>query len=371
MRTVDVKQTPRVKQLEGMFDIPPSKRSQFSMDVSIPIENEDWNVGLIVGPSGSGKTTIAREMFEEHICDGFDWPQDKSIVDAFPKSHSIRDITLLLSSVGFSSPPSWLRPFRCLSNGEQFRVTIARALAESRQITVIDEFTSVIDRTVAQIGSAAVAKTVRRMAKKFIALSCHYDVIDWLDPDWIYQTDTNSFKRRRERLGRPKITLKVCRTTSESWNLFRPFHYLDHNLNPSARCFVACVIDFQTEYLRPAAFTAVIPFPHPKAPGYREHRTVCLPDFQGVGIGNAMSGYIASLYAAKQKPYYSTTGSPSMIRHRMKSDDWLMIRKPSHASIHGGTQKLDRAGSNRRITASFRFAGSPRPQDARHFGLID
>lgn len=354
-----------------MFDIPPSKRSKFSKKVSIPIEDFDWNVGLIVGSSGSGKTTIAREMFGDHIYEGFGWPRHKSIVDAFPKTQSIRDITLLLSSVGFSSPPSWLRPFRCLSNGEQFRVTIARALAESREMTVIDEFTSVIDRTVARIGSAAVAKTVRRTKKKFIALSCHYDVIDWLDPDWVYWTDTNSFKRRRERLGRPSIKLTIFRTTSQSWKIFRQFHYLDHNLNPSARCFVACVADFDTGILRPAAFTAVLPFPHPKTPGYREHRTVCLPDFQGVGIGNALSGYIGSLFVAKRKPYYSTTGSPSMIRHRMTSENWSMIRKPSHAAIHLGTQQLDKTGSSRRITAGFRYVGPPKLTDARRFGLID
>ena len=65
----------------------------------------------------------------------------------------------------------WLRPFHVLSNGEQFRATIARALAESakgRELVVIDEFTSVVDRTVAQIGSAAIAKTIRR---RHVALS--------------------------------------------------------------------------------------------------------------------------------------------------------------------------------------------------------
>ncbi len=75
---------------------------------------------------------------------------------------AIKEITALLSSVGFSSPLAWLRPFEGLSIGERFRVTMARALAETRDLTVIDELTSVVDRTVAQIGSAAIAKTVRR-----------------------------------------------------------------------------------------------------------------------------------------------------------------------------------------------------------------
>jgi hypothetical protein len=31
--------------------------------VDIPIEDTDWQIGLIVGPSGSGKTTIGRRLF--------------------------------------------------------------------------------------------------------------------------------------------------------------------------------------------------------------------------------------------------------------------------------------------------------------------
>ena len=53
-----------------------------------------------------------------------------------------------------------------------------------------------------------------------------------------------------------------------------------------------------TQTIVPAAFTAVLAFPHARRPGWREHRTVCLPDFQGVGIGNAMSELVASLFVA-------------------------------------------------------------------------
>src|SRR5690606_16358303 len=110
---------------------------------------------------------------------------------------------------GFSSPPAWLRPFHVLSNGEQFRVTMARALAESVGLVVVDEFTSVVDRTVAQIGSAAIAKAVRRRGGRFIAVACHYDIADWLEPDWIYEPHTARFAR--DRLRRPDIEIAVRR----------------------------------------------------------------------------------------------------------------------------------------------------------------
>src|SRR5579863_9022695 len=143
-RSVPVEVTPRVLQLSGLFDVPPMEKSELAWSAALPIEERPWSVGLIVGPSGCGKSTIARELFGGELVQGFEWPAAKSIVDAFPAEMGIKDITMLLSSVGFSSPPSWLRPFGVLSTGEQFRVTVARAMAEAQErLFVIDEFTSV------------------------------------------------------------------------------------------------------------------------------------------------------------------------------------------------------------------------------------
>jgi len=184
VRSSDVVRTARVMQVEGLFDVPPSKKSAVAWQVDLDLPAE-WNVGVIVGPSGSGKSTLARELFAEHLTRNWEWDAAKTILDGFADGMPIKEITELLSSVGFSTPPSWLRPFHALSTGEQFRVGMARTLAEMRDLAVVDEFTSVIDRQVAQIGSAAIAKTVRRRGQKFIAVTCHYDVLDWLEPDWV------------------------------------------------------------------------------------------------------------------------------------------------------------------------------------------
>ena len=45
-----------------------------------------------------------------------------------------------------------------------------------RGCAVFDEYTSVVDRTVAQIGTAALAKTVRARGQQFVAVTCHEDV---------------------------------------------------------------------------------------------------------------------------------------------------------------------------------------------------
>jgi ABC-type ATPase involved in cell division len=366
VRSSNIVRTARVQQLEGIFDVAPTQRSAVEWEVNLPIDEKSWNIGLIVGPSGCGKSTIAREMFSKNLIVGYEWDDTKSIVDSFPASMGIKDITLLLSSVGFSSPPLWLRPFHVLSNGEQFRVTMARALSESPELAVMDEFTSVIDREVAKIGSVAIAKTIRRRSQKFIAVSCHYDIVEWLQPDWIYQPNLREFQWRY--LSRhPAIELEIWRCDKAAWNLFKAYHYLDTNIHAGAACFVAMI------NREPVAFSSVISFPHATAPGWRGHRTVCLPDYQGVGIGNALSEYVASLYTATGKPYRSTTGNPAMIRHRAKSRIWKMTSVPKRSCTVGRTSALPSINHTVRtksLVASFEYIGPANITDARLFGVI-
>jgi hypothetical protein len=376
--------TPRVAQVEGLFDIPPAEKSRQEWDVRLPLEEKPWHIGLIVGPSGSGKSTVARALFGNRMLVQESlpaWPNDQSILDGFPPGMPIKEVVELLSSVGFSSPPAWLRPFRVLSTGEQFRVTLAKLLAFSHQnaegrrdklpacspevsrqagtlslqddlnsgLVVMDEYTSVVDRTVAQIGSAALARTVRRLGRKFIAVTCHEDVEDWLQPDWVYRPAVNHFAWRFLQ-RRPAFQLTITRCRLEAWELFRRHHYLSTRLSPFAQAFLA------TWQGRPVAFSAWI---HAlvKYGGRREHRTVTLPDYQGVGIGMAVSSFCAALYWALGQRATSTTSHPAFIAARLRSKDWRMIRAPSLGNGRSKIRGLRHARS--RLTAGFAYVGPP------------
>jgi ABC-type ATPase involved in cell division len=354
-----VVESPRVQQVRGLFDLPPEKTSRLEWAVSLPLHERPWSVGLVTGPSGCGKSTIARALWpaETARAAAVSWPADRSLLDAFPNTLSVKEVVGLLSSVGFSSPPAWLRPYAVLSTGQQFRVTLARLLAEALAaapaVVVLDEYTSVVDRTVAQVGSAAVARTVRQHGLQFVAVTCHDDVVSWLQPDWVYQPAEDRFTWRLLQ-RRPAVRLEVVRCQASAWPLFAGHHYLSGALARSAVCFLASWEG------RPIAFSAWLPFVGPGPPTRREHRTVCLPDYQGVGVGNALSALIASLWKGLGYRAVSTTTHPAMMRARLRSPHWRMHRPPGLAS---GRERRLRGLKHAvtRLTAGFEYVGPALP----------
>lgn len=346
-----IKKTPRVMQVESMFDVPSDEKQSLSWDVKLPLDEQDWNVGLIVGPSGAGKTTVAREIYGAELVDSFEWNHDQALVDAFPAGMSIKDIGGHLSSVGLSTIPAWLRPFDVLSNGEQFRATIARALAETDGLIVVDEFTSVVDRNVAKAASHATQKAIRRAGRQFVAVTCHYDVLDWLQPDWVYEPQLNRFKWRRLR-QHPELKLNIHPVDKSAWRTFRHHHYLSGNLHSAAKCWGAFLGD------ECVAFCAVRKFPHPVAKNVMQaHRLVVLPDFQGLGIGSKFSDWMGQYLYERNLRFHYVVAHPAMVRMLSKSRRWKMTRhgKQSGGGIRGSKslKAHQKKFSSRRNSATF------------------
>lgn len=319
VKQTKIEKTSRVKQLEAMFDAPSEDVIRLEWHGDLPVENFDWNVGLIVGPSGSGKSTIAREAFGEHV--QFDW-HSPSVIDDFPRGVSIEDIASVCSSVGFNTIPAWMRPYDVLSTGERFRVDLGRRLLSLSDPIVIDEFTSVVDRQIAQIGSHAVQKYIRKNNRQLIAVSCHYDIIDWLQPDWIFEPASMNFQRR-SLCQRPTIDIEIKRVEYDYWHIFAPFHYLTNELHKAARCFVLYANG------HPASFGAMLHRPHPKVNDIMGlSRLVTLPDWQGMGLAMILSDTLGAAYKAIGKRMHTYPTHPSLIRSYDHSPRWKMERKP-------------------------------------------
>lgn len=339
----------RVQQVAGMFDVSLEAKSRESFSADLPGDDEAWQIGVIVGPSGSGKSTIARQPYGEKLHAVSEWPADKAVVDCFG-DQSIKEITAMLTAVGFSSPPAWVRPYHVLSNGQKFRCDLARAMLDGSDLVAFDEFTSVVDRTVAKVGSAAISKAIRsgRACKRFVAVSCHYDIIEWLEPDWVL--DMASGQLARGRLWRrPPINLRIYRTSHRHWRLFAKHHYLDSKEIPGSVCYVGEIDGV------PACFVAVR-----SAMGHqgvrRISRIVTMPDFQGVGVGMACLNTVAELTLARDGCERVTivTGHPAMMHALERSRQWKLQRFQRMGGPPSGNYKTLRTSAGR-TTAAFEF----------------
>ena len=150
--------------------------------------NEDnWNILLICGKSGSGKSTLLKEIGEIPT---LEYDYTKAVISQFPKLTE-EEACDLLCGVGLSSVPTWLRKPQELSNGERARLDLCMSLycARDSGIALIDEFSSVVNRDVAKSMSYALQRYVRQKKLKVVICSCHFDIIEWLTPDYIFNLE--------------------------------------------------------------------------------------------------------------------------------------------------------------------------------------
>ncbi len=332
----------------------------------------NWSIGAVVGPSGSGKTSIGRMIFgADRLVDlAADWPGDRPIVDAIAPSGDFNRVTGLLAAVGLGDVPAWLRPFRVLSNGEQFRAGLARLLCDAPQEAVVDEFTSVVDRQIARIGAHAFAKAWRREnpAGKVVILTPHYDVLDWLAPDWVLDTKDKTFDRGTPR-RRPGIDLEIRKVDGSYWRYFEPHYYLRLPRPIAAEYFVGTV-DGEL-----ACHLAVSPWFH--VGGYRATRLVTMPEWQGAGVGSRFLDAVAQHHLdgggrrGRMLPMYFHTSHPQLCASLRRSPRWRQVSAKLYgddkvrsrnslarsAEKKGGTAATSGFGGHFRAVQGFKYIG--------------
>ena len=345
-KSFNINKSDRNDYVRKMYDITFDEVvDKFPVDFNVDF---DWNIGLIVGQSGTGKTTIAKEKFKDfHLFESHEWDPVSSVVDNFNADLKESKIIESLTKVGFSSPLNWLKPYRLLSNGQKMRVDLARLLLEKNEPVIFDEFTSVVDRDVAKVTSLAVSDFIRKNNYKFIAVSCHHDIEEWLMPDWIYNTDTKQFLRR-SLWRRPKLEFKFRTASVSEWRNFANYHYLTHEIQKGSKCFA---LDYKNYTI---GFVAVTHFPHPKVANFKKiHRMVVLPDFQGIGIGKKLLNAVADIFQKQEQRVLITTGALSFIHSLDRTDEWTLTRKLGKVGESKGM--LKGTTSKNRETASFEY----------------
>lgn len=308
----------RAARVRSLFNVA-DQATRFDIEAELPGLDEDWQIGVIVGPSGSGKTSLGRAIGPLYAPP---WSEDAPIVDAIAPERAFDAVTGALAAVGLGSVPTWLRPFRLLSNGEQFRATLARLVCEAPTLAVIDEFSSVVDRQIARVGAAAFAKAWRRGGGKVVLLSCHHDILDWVQPDWTYDTALGALERGRLRC-RPPINLDIEQSNWSSWPRFEPHHYLKLPNMVAAQCYVGKI---GGEPVAHVAFST-----RPGLVEARACRLVIMPEWQGIGVGLRFLGAICDRWAAGQNRYGKRlptlfhTSHPGLAAALRRAPGWTQV----------------------------------------------
>lgn len=326
----------RACRVQSLFN---AEDNSFEIGADLPIEGKPWKIGVIVGPSGSGKTTIGQRIFgHKAFIENAGWGKNP-IIDEIAPEGDFNNVTGALAAVGLGTVPAWLRPYNLLSNGEQFRATLAKILVEAPEIAVLDEFTSVVDRQIAKIAASAFAKAWRRNNGQIVLLTCHYDVLDWLEPDWVLDTTPNiegtaKFTARWERQSeswyqRPKINLEIRKVDGKLWTLFKPHYYLD-----LPRMIAA---DYYAGFVDGEPVAHVCFAPRPGLHEARASRLVIMPEWQGAGIGirflNAVCDqweYGNNRYKKPMRTLFHTS-HPGLAAGLRRDKRWIQIS----AVLHG------------------------------------
>ncbi len=269
---------------------------------------KDFSIGVIVGASGTGKSTLLKSFGSPS---NPVWNDDASIASHFD---SVEDAVEHLSAAGLMSVPDWVKPYSALSNGQRFRADLARSLKEG---ALIDEFTSVVDRNVAKSASTGLARFVRsRDIKGVVLATCHRDILEFLEPDWVIDTDRGVWANGRW-LHRPELALSVYPCSNSIWQFFAPHHYLTESLNKASHCYLA-VWDGKV-----VGFYSVMSLPSGTLKNsFRGHRLVIHPDYQGFGFGHTLAEVVAQHYLDNGKRFFAKTAHPRLGEYRDSSPLW-------------------------------------------------
>jgi GNAT superfamily N-acetyltransferase len=345
----------RAARVKSLFNC--ESGADFRLDATLP-DDDAWKIGVVVGPSGSGKTSIGRLLWPDvGIYDGDQgWPPDKPIVDAIAPDGNFDDVTGALSAVGLGSVPAWLRPYHALSNGEKFRAGLARVVAEGRERIIIDEFTSVVDRQIAKIGAGAFCKAWKRGGGRAVLLSCHYDILDWVEPDWVFDTRTGELARGLL-WRRPRFELEILQTNGAYWPMFEPHHYLKLPRMVAAKYYVG--------FVDGEAVCHIATSPRLEVGGMRACRMVVMPEWQGAGVGMRFLNEVcrmqftdANKYHERTKAVYFHTSHPGLCAALRRDKRWVQVSQMMGGGHKGKSAKTIKKSA--RAVASTGYGGHSR-----------
>lgn len=155
-------------------------------DLDLTVHQGD--VIYVTGQSGSGKSCLLRSIAAGLAEDDLKVAsidsvilEDKPIIDQL--GSSMVEATQLLAQAGISDAYLFIRKPSELSDGQRYRLKLAKLLESDADVWVADEFGAVLDRVTAKVVAFNLQKVARKAGKTVVVATTHTDLVDELGPE--------------------------------------------------------------------------------------------------------------------------------------------------------------------------------------------
>lgn len=241
----------RLLEIGLRFGVPLSVASR-QIIADLPLEIRPGSITLVTGPSGAGKSlllsAIARHYVTSRWVHNIQFPCDVAVIDAVAPTRPVNEALGILTACGLGEPMLWIRRFDQLSDGEQFRARLARAISLQRRrrvdvsdafdagehlphVLLCDEFGAILHRRLAKSLAFNLRKLVTRERLALVVATSQTDLESDLHADTIVRLGgaTPQVEHpRRERLPEHisfARQLRIQRGTLADYAAFASMHY--------------------------------------------------------------------------------------------------------------------------------------------------
>ena len=232
-----VQMSPRKRQICWDFGVPAREEPVMLVD-RLTLRLDRGSIILLTGPSGSGKSSVLRAIAERAGSQGWlsagGFPTDRAIVEAISPWAPLATALEILTACGLGEPRLWIRRFADLSEGEQFRASLARAIGSALggargRLILCDAFASTLHRRMAKAMAYNLRKLVSRHGLTLVVAAINDDIMDDLQPDQTVRLGMAGPEVILHQPGDRPMSLQRHAVIEEGsvrdYRLFSPMHY--------------------------------------------------------------------------------------------------------------------------------------------------
>jgi ABC-type ATPase with predicted acetyltransferase domain len=200
-----VERSPRVLEIAEGFGLGLSDK-EFVIYDNLQVEVNSGDVVYITGQSGSGKSLLLQDLSTQMQMAGMKIAdlnqitlEEKPVIELVGKTTT--EAADYLAKAGISDAWIYIRKPSELSDGQRYRLKLARVMESGADVWIADEFGAILDRITAKVVAYNIAKIARREGKIFMIATTHLDLKEELAPNLYIN------KRFRERVDmeRPDV----------------------------------------------------------------------------------------------------------------------------------------------------------------------